>query len=376
MTATGLAGLRIGDLESRLPLVQGGMGVAISLSGPAAAVANEGGVGVISAALIGISEPDFKTNFLEANIRALRREIRKARAMTDGVIGVNIMVALSNFSDMVTTAIEEGIDIIFCGAGLPLDLPGYLKETAKTKLVPIVSSVRSLRIICARWLRHHNYLPDAVVVEGPLAGGHLGFKVHEIDDPEYSLEKLVPEILSELRLYEEEHKKRIPLIAAGGIYTGEDIYRFLSMGAAAVQMGTRFVATHECDAPQAFKQCYVDCRPEDLTIIDSPVGMPGRAIRNKFLDDVDSKIRRPIVCPYHCIKTCDVDKAPYCISLALANAKNGRMRNALVFAGANAGRIQEIISVRELVKQLFDEYEAARAADQLTHEHLFDRVMS
>lgn len=154
MTATGLAGLRIGDLESRLPLVQGGMGVAISLSGPAAAVANEGGVGVISAALIGISEPDFKTNFLEANIRALRREIRKARAMTDGVIGVNIMVALSNFSDMVTTAIEEGIDIIFCGAGLPLDLPGYLKETAKTKLVPIVSSVRSLRIICARWLRH------------------------------------------------------------------------------------------------------------------------------------------------------------------------------------------------------------------------------
>jgi NAD(P)H-dependent flavin oxidoreductase YrpB (nitropropane dioxygenase family) len=360
VATTGLPSLRIGDLEARLPLVQGGMGVGISLSGLASAVANEGGVGVISTALIGVLEPDFNTNFLEANIRALRRELRKAREITDGVIGVNIMVAISNWSDMVTTAIEEGADIIFAGAGLPLDLPGYLNGSTKTKLAPIVSSARSLRVIVKRWLKYHNCLPDAVVVEGPLAGGHLGFKKPEVDDPQSALEKLVPEVIAEVRQYEEEYNKRIPVIAGGGVFTGEDIYRFLSMGAAAVQIGTRFVATYECDASEEFKQCYVDCRAEDLVIIDSPVGMPGRAIHNKFLEDVDNGIRRPIVCPYHCIKTCEIDKAPYCISVALKNAKNGRMRNALVFAGANAARIQEITSVRELIKQLFDEYEAAR----------------
>ncbi len=366
MATVGLNSLRIGNLTARLPLVQGGMGVGISLSRLAGAVANEGGIGVLSAALIGISEPDINTNFLEANIRALKREIRTAREMTDGILGVNIMVALSNFADMVTTAISEGIDVIFAGAGLPLDLPSYLGKTTRTKLVPIVSSVRSLRIICKRWLRHHNYLPDAVVVEGPLAGGHLGFKRPEIDDPAYALENLVPEIVSELRPYEEEYGKTVPVIAAGGVYSGKDIYRFQSLGAAGVQMGTRFVATYECDAPDAFKQCYINCSSEDIEIIDSPVGLPGRAIRNQFLDDVDGGIRKPVKCPYHCIKTCDVEKAPYCISLALANAKNGRAKSGLIFAGANVARVNQIMSVKDLIGQLVDEYNDARREGQET----------
>lgn len=364
MTIPDLPALRIGDLTARLPLVQGGMGVGISLHRLASAVANEGGIGVISAALIGMSEPDMGRNFLEANIRALKREIRRARELTNGILGVNIMVALSNFADMVTTAISEGIDVIFAGAGLPLDLPSYLSRTSKTKLVPIVSSVRSLRVIYRRWLKYHDYLPDAVVVEGPLAGGHLGFKTSEIDDSAYSLESLVPDIVSETRALEQEHGKSIPVIAAGGIYTGQDMHRFMAMGAAGVQMGTRFVATYECDAPDEFKQSYIDCNSSDITIIDSPVGLPGRAIRNKFLDDVDRGVRRPVKCPYHCIKTCDVERTPYCISLALSNAKSAKLSNGLIFAGASAARVERITSVRDLIAELLQEYTDACAASQ------------
>ncbi len=335
------------------------MGIGISLSGLASAVANEGGIGVIATPGIGMNEPDFLNNYLEANIRALRKEIRKARELSKGIIGVNIMVALTNFADLVRTAIEEGIDIIFSGAGLPLNLPQFLTSTKKTNLVPIVSSARAASIIAKKWSEKYNCLPDAVVVEGPLAGGHLGFKEEMIGDSEYSLEKLVPEVILALKPYEERYKKIIPVIAAGGIYTGEDIYRFFQLGASGVQMATRFVTTYECDASVNFKQTYVDSRKEDIVIIKSPVGMPGRAIRNVFLDEVSQGKRKPFKCPYHCLKTCDYKNTPYCISFALINAKRGNLSHGFAFAGENAYRAKKIISVKELIETLIEEYKDA-----------------
>jgi nitronate monooxygenase len=246
--------LKIGNLKIAVPIIQGGMGVGISLSGLASAVANEGGVGVISSAGLGLLYRDFSENFLEASIHGLKEEIRKARDKTLGVIGVNVMVAMTNFVDMVKTSIAEKVDVLITGAGLPLDLPSFLTVESTTKLVPIVSSARATRIICEKWKANYDYLPDAVIVEGPKAGGHLGFKEENIADSNYSLEKLVPEIVSELRVFEKKYKKHIPLFAAGGIYTGEDINNIMKLGAAGVQMGTRFVTTDECDA-SGFSRC-------------------------------------------------------------------------------------------------------------------------
>jgi len=349
--------LKIGDLTARLPIIQGGMGVRISLAGLASAVANEGGVGVISASGIGLFEPDGSSHYREASIRALRKEIRKARELTKGILGINMLVALSNFDDMSKTAVEEGIDIIFAGAGLPLNLPQFLNGSKKTKLVPIVSSARAARIIIKKWAEKYDYIPDALVVEGPMAGGHLGFKPEQIDDPAFLLEKLVIEVIDEVKLFEEKYKKPIPVIAAGGIYTGADIYKFLQLGASGVQMATRFVTTHECDASMEFKQAYIDARKEDIVIIKSPVGMPGRAIKNKFIDDVNKGGKKPFKCPYHCIITCDYKNSPYCIALALASAQKGNLNSRFAFAGENAYRAEELISVKELTNYLLKEYE-------------------
>ncbi len=351
--------LRIGDLLATLPIIQGGMGVGISLSGLSSAVANQGGIGVIAVAGIGMSEPDFIKNYMQANIRALREEIRKARSMTKGIIGVNIMVALSNFGDYVATAIQEGVDIIFAGAGLPLNLPSYLSENVKTKLVPIVSSAKAASLLTRRWYEKYRYVPDAIVIEGPRAGGHLGFKSEQIADPAYQLETLVVEVVKEANVLEEKYGKKIPVIAAGGIYTGADIRKFLELGASGVQMATRFVTTEECDAANAFKQSYLDSEEKDIMIIKSPVGLPGRAIRNSFLCDVAAGENKPFSCPFHCIITCDYKNAPYCIASALIHAKKGDFSQGFAFSGANAWRTDKIISVDELIKNLRAEYEAS-----------------
>ncbi|MBC8499722.1 MAG: nitronate monooxygenase, partial [Candidatus Atribacteria bacterium] len=256
--------LRIGNLEAKIPIIQGGMAVGISLSGLASAVANTGGIGVIGTAGIGMLEIDFAKNFTEANKRALRKVIRKAKEMTRGIIGVNIMAALSDFYDMVKIVIEEKADLIFIGAGLPLKglemlVPDKLKKI-KTKIVPIVSSSRAAKIIFQYWQKNYNYVPDAVVVEGPSAGGHLGFKKEQIDNPDFTLEKILPEVISVIKPYENEFDKKIPIIAAGGIYTGADIYKYIQLGAQGVQMATRFVVTYECDASIKFKETYLKCQ--------------------------------------------------------------------------------------------------------------------
>ena len=309
--------LQLGDLVAKIPVVQGGMGVGISLSGLASAVANQGGIGVIAGAMIGMREPDVARNPIEANVRALRNEIRKARELSSGIIGVNIMVALTTFSQMVREAIESKVDIIFSGAGLPLDMPRHLrelceekKEEFKTKLVPIVSSGRAATVIAKKWLSRFGYLPDAYVVEGPKAGGHLGFKRDEITEPRHALEVLVPEVVEAVKPLEDAHGRAVPVIAAGGVYSGADIKKFLDLGAAGVQMGTRFVATHECDADERFKQSYLAAREEDVTIISSPVGMPGRALTNDFIRAARDGLKKPFKCIFHCVSTCQQEKTP------------------------------------------------------------------
>lgn len=360
--------LKIGDLTAKVPVVQGGMGVGISLSRLASAVANHGGVGVIAAAMIGMKEPDVAKNPLEANLRALREELVKARQMTQGIVGVNIMVALTTFAEMVKTSIEHRADVIFSGAGLPLDLPKYLlelcdqkKQEFRTKLVPIVSSARAASIIAKKWLSRFDYAPDAFVVEGPKAGGHLGFKPEEIQDPGYALEKLVPAVVDAAKAIEDKKGRAVPVIAAGGVYSGGDIKRFMDLGAAGVQMGTRFVATHECDADERFKQTYVRASQEDVTIIKSPVGMPGRALRNNFVDAMREGTRKPFKCVFKCVSTCEQEKTPYCIATALINAMKGNLERGFAFCGANVFKVDKIVSVRELMESLQREFDEAVA---------------
>ncbi len=348
--------LNIGNLKIAVPVIQGGMGVGISLSGLASAVANEGGVGVISSAGLGMLYRDASMNFLESSIFGLKEEIRKAREKTIGVIGVNIMVAMTNFVDMVKTSVAEKVDLIIAGAGLPLDLPSFLNKDSTTKLVPIVSSARATKIICEKWKAQYDYLPDAVVVEGPRAGGHLGFKEYQIGDSNYTLEKLVPEIVNELKFFEEKYDKKIPLFAAGGIYTGEDIRKIMDLGASGVQMGTRFVTTYECDASDGFKQTYINAVEKDIEIIKSPVGMPGRAILSNFIQKVRDGKKQPKKCPFKCIKTCDISKSPYCIITALVNAVKGNFENGFAFAGSNAFRANTISSVKDVFVSLISEF--------------------
>jgi NAD(P)H-dependent flavin oxidoreductase YrpB (nitropropane dioxygenase family) len=362
-TFKGIPTLRIGRLEIKVPIIQGGMGVGISLSKLAAAVAKAGAVGVLATAGIGLLEPDLRTNYREANKRALRHEIRQARELAgkDGIVGVNIMVALSDYEDLAGAAVEEEADVVFVGAGLltkrPKTVPSF--KDIQTEFVPIVSSARATKLIFQYWEKHYQHVPNAVVVEGPLAGGHLGFKREQIDDPDFALEKLVPQVVSVVRSFERSFDKSISVIAAGGIYTGQDIYDIMQLGANGVQMATRFVGTHECDASDEFKQAYLECTKEDLIIIDSPVGLPGRAVHNKFLTDVSAGIKQPFKCPWKCLKTCDYKNVPYCIADALANAKLGNLEHGFAFAGSNAYRVNEIVSVQALINTLSEEYQQA-----------------
>lgn len=355
-----MKGLNINGLESEIPLIQGGMAVGISLDKLSSAVANEGGIGVIGTAGIGMFFEECEKDYNAACINGLKKVIANAREKTSGIIGVNIMAALSNYSDMVVTAVEEKIDLIISGAGLALDLPSYLQAGAKTRIIPIVSGLKAATLIFKRWFSRYGYIPDAFIVEGPKAGGHLGYKKESIFSKEYQLESTVPQIRELCEKIMRDHGKQVPLIAAGGIYDHTDVEAMFKLGADGVQAGSVFIATQECDADIKFKNMVVNASKEDIVIIDSPVGMPGRAVRNKFLEDVGKGIKKPINCAYRCIKTCNMKDAPYCIARALSNAAKGDMENGFAFIGQEGFRVNEITTVKEVIKRLFPEYEAGR----------------
>lgn len=348
MKAVELRGRRL-----EVPILQGGMGVGVSLGGLAGAVARCGGMGTLSAAHPGYREVDFNRDFHAANCRALEREVRKAREIAQGrgLVGVNVMVAMNHYDDLVRAAIRGGADAIISGAGLPMELPAIAGDS-DVLLAPIVSSGKAARLICQAWQRHHGRLPDFVVVEGAMAGGHLGFKADELaQGTAPALEDIVPQVVEAVAKFATpEHP--IPVFAGGGVYDAADIGRMLDRGAAGVQIGTRFIATEECDAAEAYKQAFLQAEEGDIVLVKSPVGMPGRALRSPLVrrqEQGPEGVERCI----GCLRACDPATAPYCITKALIRAVQGDWENGLFFCGSNAWRLDRILTVRQLMDELY-----------------------
>jgi len=351
---TELRSLLLGDLKIELPIIQGGMGVRVSSSSLASAVSNEGALGVIAAVGLGEECGDEKRDYKTRSRMELTNIIRDTKRMTKNPFGVNIMCVLTNYDELVEASQAESVDVIISGAGLPLRLPSLIKNT-HTKLIPIVSSGRAAQIICSTWLRRYKRLPDAIIVEGPLAGGHLGYSLAELaDEKHFSLDTVLTDVLAAVAAFENEGP-RIPVIAAGGIFDGRDIARVMRLGASGVQMATRFVCTHECDVSIKYKEAYIAAKKEDIIVIKSPVGMPGRVIRNEFVKKVTEGAQVPFGCEYKCLYTCDANKVNYCIAKALLNAYRGELDKGFAMCGSNAYRIDKIISVKELIAELVTE---------------------
>ena len=347
--------LIIGDLEIRIPIIQGGMGIQVSRASLASAVANCGGAGTIASVGLGFGTEENEVDFVKASREGLQRQMRRAKELTKGVIGVNVLVALNNYEDLVRTAISEKADFIVSGAGLPLRLPEFA-EGSSVKLIPIVSSGRAANIMIKSWRKRYNRTPDAFVVEGPLAGGHLGFSFKDLESLQKNpLEDLVKDVLKVVSAYEKDLGVNIPVIAAGGIFDGKDMAKFFKIGVKGVQIATRFVATFECDVSDKFKQLYISAKEDDVVIIESPVGMPGRTLKTKLVEEVMRGRRESIKCNYRCLKTCNPATTPYCIMHASYNAVIGDIDNAVVFAGSNVSRVKKIISVKELMDSIVRE---------------------
>ena len=284
-------------------------------------------------------------------MRALKNHIRKAKDISNnGIIGVNIMVAMKNYKELVEASIEGGADLIISGAGLPLKLPEYTKNS-EIKILPIVSSSKATKLILSYWKKHYNRIADGIIVEGPEAGGHLGFKADTLDNDIIKFDDNVKDIIETVKQLEFEYKKEIPVIVAGGVFDSNDIKKYMELGAKGVQIGSRFVATYECDVDMKFKEAYLNCNKSDIKIVKSPVGMPGRAINNEFLRKINNETNKISKC-YNCLVPCNPSTTPYCISEALINAARGDINNGLVFCGANAYRINKIMSVKDLLDEL------------------------
>lgn len=346
--------LKIGDILLRLPIIQGGMGVGVSLSNLASAVTNAGGLGVISSAQIGFKDETFSKDPISANLKTLKKEIKLAKEKCfNGPIGVNIMVATKEYAKYIKVAIESGVDIIISGAGLPTMLPELVEESS-VKIAPIVSSLKATKILLKFWDKHYKKTADMVIIEGPKAGGHLGFKKEELDMKPEEFNKSIFDIIDEVNKYSKKYSKEIPVVVAGGIYDGNDISKYLSMGANGVQMATRFVATKECDASDEFKNAYIKAKREDIVIVKSPVGMPGRALLNPFVKKTMKEKIKIDRC-FQCLSACNPKETPYCITNALINSVNGNIDNGLIFCGENVSRLNKITTVKELMNELESE---------------------
>ena len=350
--------VRIKDKILQVPIIQGGMGVGISLASLAGNVMKEGAMGVISAAHPGYKKEGFRKNSLKCNIEAMFEEVKKAREISGGkgLLGMNIMVASKDYSEYVKAAVKAKVDAIICGAGLPLELP-KLATDKNILIAPIVSSGRAIRLILKRWDKRHKRVPDFVVIEGSKAGGHLGFKKEELlNGTCESLDKIFDDVKNELKPFEEAYDRNIPVFVAGGIFTGSDIAHFVKKGADGVQMATRFIATEECDAAKEFKDAVINCKKEDIAIVKSPTGFPGRGIMNKFMKRVEERGKNiSISSCFDCLSLCNPSDTPYCISGALIEAVKGNIDNGLVFVGSNAYRVNEMTTVHDLINELVSE---------------------
>ncbi|ORI09903.1 nitronate monooxygenase [Campylobacter concisus] len=354
--------LKIGKYEIKYPIFQGGMGLGISWDKLAGNVSLEGGLGIISSVGTGYYEnrkfinkelnakPFGSENFYST--RGLRAIIENARKICgDLPLGVNIMYAANDYARVVKDACEAGINIIVSGAGLPTNLPEFTQNFKEVALVPIISSAKALKIICKRWLQRYDRLPDAVVLEGPLSGGHQGFTYEQCLDPEFSLFNLIPQVKAEVKEWGD-----FPLIAAGGIWDKNDIEKAISLGADGVQMGTRFIGTHECDADIGFKEVILAAEEKDIELIKSPVGYPARGIRTNLINLVEKRMGPKIQCISNCVSPCQRGKGAkevgYCIADRLFDSFSGKKETGLFFTGANGYKLKELISVKELMHKL------------------------
>lgn len=362
--------LIIGNKVARVPIIQGGMGVGVSRSGLAGAVAKEGGIGIISTAQIGYDEEDFLKNHKESNVRAIEKHIQLAKSQADGgLVGVNVMVALKDYEEHVRTAAKAGADVVICGAGLPVNLP-LLVEGTDTMIAPVVSSEKAVSVILKRWEKRYQTTADFVVIEGPKAGGHLGFSREDLEkdaDKTLDFDDEIKKIIDTVNKYGEQFNRKIPVIVAGGIFDAEDIRHVRELGADGVQIASRFVATEECDAHQAYKEAYIQAKEEDVRIIQSPVGMPGRAIQNQFLEDVAAGNKKVERC-LGCLGKCNPANIPYCITDALTRAVEGDVENGLLFSGAHVGRIHEITTVHNLMEELKAGFDAPANQEDLVEQ--------
>lgn len=345
--------LILGDKRAKYPIVQGGMGVGVSRSRLAGAVAAAGGIGIISTAQIGYDEPDFEQDVQGCNLRAIEKHIRLAKEQAkEGLVGVNVMVALQHYADHVRTAARAGADLIVCGAGLPVDLP-KLVEGTKAKIAPVISSKKAADILLRMWDKKYHRTADMLVAEGPKAGGHLGFSREELTKEEpIDFDARIREIIEAKKPYEEKYGIYIPVVAGGGISERTDAEHIFGLGADGIQVATRFVATEECDASDAYKQAYLDAKEEDVVIINSPVGMPGRALRNAFIRQVEEQGNVLVKKCYQCIKKCNPVQIPYCITQALVNAVKGELDRGLIFCGADVGKLTKIQKVEDIIREL------------------------
>lgn len=354
--------LQIGKYTIPKPIVQGGMGVGISWDRLAGTVSLEGGLGVISAVGTGYYEDKIHADKLVAN-RPLDAEnfyskkglvaiVENARKICgEAPLAVNILYAINDYGRVVIDACEAGVDIIITGAGLPTNMPEFTADYPDVALVPIVSSPKALSIICKRWEKRYNRLPDAVILEGPLSGGHQGFTYEQCAMDEYQLENLVRPVVEEAANW-----GNIPVIAAGGIWDKNDIDAMIALGAAGVQMGTRFIGTHECDAHDNFKQVLLNAKEEDITLMKSPVGYPARGVRTNLRDLIDTRTGPSIKCISNCVAPCnrgvEAKEVGFCIADRLSDAYAGDLELGLYFSGSNGYRIDKIISVKELMDKL------------------------
>lgn len=351
-----MTSIQIGNKGLEIPLIQGGMGIGVSRSSLAGAVAGAGGMGVISAAQVGYDAPGFRENPEGENLRVLPLEIQKAKEIAGGrgMVGVNLLSVTQLYGDYVKTAVAAGADAILSGAGLPLNLPEYV-QGAEVKIAPVVSSFRGAELMMRIWDRKYGRNADFLVMESPYSGGHQGYSrkcLENLDAAFAAFAEDVRRTVEGKKRYEEKYRRNIPLFVAGGIFTAQDVSRALSWGADGVQVGTRFITTHECDASESYKRVFVESKAEDLVIIDSPVGMPARAVRNAFVERM-LEGREEISFCYNCLKACNPAQAKYCISQALINAVTGDLEHGLIFASAKVGEIQKIQSVQEVIAELF-----------------------
>lgn len=352
--------MKLGNRELSLPLIQGGMGVGVSMGGLAGAVAAQGAMGTLSTADAGWNEPDFAAHPQQANLRALRREVQRAKRLAAGagLVAVNAMVATRQYADSVRTALEVGADAIVSGAGLPLELPA-LAEGFEALLAPIVSGPRAAQLICRTWAKRYGRVPDFVVLEGCQAGGHLGFEEADLLSGRCTpLSRLIPEVLAALRPFEEKFGRAIPLFCAGGVATGAEMARCTRLGAAGAQLATRFIATEECDAGQGYKDVLLAARPEDLRIIHSPVGMPGRAVNSPLVQRLAAGMRQPPAHCSGCIKSCRPAETPFCITHALIEAVKGNWEEGLFFSGSRVDLVDRMRTVPDLIDELMKEWRA------------------